>query len=611
MCGISLVIDPVGGRTDVSIVERMTAAIKHRGPDGASFESLNNCYMGHARLSIIDLDTGTQPMADSSNRYWIVFNGEIYNYRELRAELAKLGARFATNSDTEVVIQSFIVWGDLCVDHLRGMFAFAIWDTLTNQLFAARDLFGEKPLYYAVTDDGRFLICSEIKGLLASGLLSPVINAESIDSYLTFGYISPDRTVYSGIETLPAGCWLRWNKKITALTRYWAPKFEERPITIEDATSEFRFLLERAVKRQMVSDVPIGAFLSGGLDSSTIVALMQQQSSGKIKTFSAGFGDQINELPYARAVANKFDTDHYELDFGSPDVAELLVQMSQIYDEPFADTSNIPTFLISKFARDHVKVVMGGDGGDETLGGYWWYPPLAESEHIRGSWTKWLLLRILAKVASAKSDIQRKAVATGWATRYPDIWSRDIRAHVVFNESERRKLWENSDLYDRMYSPGDRYKPCDSVNGLNRGMYFDQTFYLPGDILVKVDRAAMANGLETRSPFLDRDLVEFLQLLPPRLKVNKDETKVLLRMACSSLWPNELKNRNKQGFGAPSAHWLKRADVTSLSRRISGNNSYLRELLPGTSFPSGDKQPYQSWILLVLGLWLETWQVAI
>jgi asparagine synthase (glutamine-hydrolysing) len=375
MCGISLVIDPVGGRTDVSIVERMTAAIKHRGPDGASFESLNNCYMGHARLSIIDLDTGTQPMADSSNRYWIVFNGEIYNYRELRAELLKLGAKFDTNSDTEVVIQSFIVWGDLCVDHLRGMFAFAIWDTATNQLFAARDLFGEKPLYYAVTDDGRFLISSEIKGLLASGLIRPVINAESIDSYLTFGYVAPDRTVYSGIETLPAGCWLRWDKNITAITRYWAPKFEERPISVEDATSEFYFLLQRAVKRQMVSDVPIGAFLSGGLDSSTIVALMQQQYFGKIKTFSAGFGDHINELPYARAVARKFNTDHYELDFGSPDVAELLVQMSQIYDEPFADTSNIPTFLISKFAREHVKVVMGGDGGDETLGGYWWYPP--------------------------------------------------------------------------------------------------------------------------------------------------------------------------------------------------------------------------------------------
>ena len=605
MCGFSLYAGQnLGGHEVISL---MSNAIAHRGPDFISHKFLQNCHLGHARLSIIDLEAGSQPMPDVDGRRWIVFNGEIYNYKELRDELTACGLEFRTHSDTEVILQAYAKWGESCVEKFRGMFAFAIWDSQTKSIFAARDLFGEKPLFYTQLQSGDILIASEIKGLLASNLIKPKLSTSSVDAYLTFGYVPPNQTIYENIAVLPPGSYFTWQKGGIKIQRYWAPKLVEEKISIEDASYKLTFLLSQAVKRQMVSDVPVGAFLSGGLDSSTIVALMRKNNSGPLLTFAAGFGDQINELPYARSVAEAYKTEHYELDFGNPNVADLLEMMATIYDEPFADTSNIPTFLISQYAKQHVKVVLTGDGGDEIFGGYWWYKPLSDSIGMNASWTKWAAYRMLAKFSKAYS---RKAVALGWATRYKEVWTRDVMAHTVFKEKERINLWGNRrDI--PTYSPATYYKSPTDLNDLNSGFYFDQTFYLPGDILTKVDRAAMANGLETRAPFLDRDLVEFAQTLPSNLKVQDGETKLLLRHACENLWPEKLRARNKQGFGAPSGAWLKRPDVIALINRVFKEGSPLRSLLPGVKIPTDLEPPYQTWTLLVLGLWLEKNKIII
>ncbi|HLF22837.1 MAG TPA: asparagine synthase (glutamine-hydrolyzing), partial [Burkholderiales bacterium] len=348
----------------------MVGALRHRGPDARGVMRLPGCQLGHTRLSIIDLASGAQPMRDESGRYAITFNGEIYNYREMRDELAALGHRFNTQSDTEVIMRAFAEWGESCLRRFRGMYAFAIWDDREQQLFAARDRFGEKPLYYARMPDGTLLLASEIRSLLASGLLVPRLSLEAVDAFLAFGYVPPDRTVYQNVQTLPPGHCLHWKGGELTVKRYWYPQFNPQPISLDDAAERMRELLAQAVRRQMVADVPVGAFLSGGHDSSTVVALMQQHTKVPVKTFSVGFGSYINELPYARSVAAMYGTEHHEIDLGAPAVGPMLERMAAVYDEPFRDPSHIPTYLISEYARKYVKVVLTGDGADELFGGY-------------------------------------------------------------------------------------------------------------------------------------------------------------------------------------------------------------------------------------------------
>lgn len=606
MCGISAIISP-GREPAPDVIERMTDRLAHRGPDAKGHKRLSGCHLGHTRLSIIDLGTGAQPMSDASGRYWITFNGEIYNYRELREELRKKGWCFNTNSDTEVIMVAFAAWGKDCLHRFRGMVAFVIWDTQTREAFAARDLFGEKPLYYAVARDGALLFSSEIKGLLASGLIAPRLDLAAVDAFLALGYVPPDRTIYENVKTLPPGHYLEWNRGRVHVTRYWFPRLETCEVSLDEAAEHLRELLQQAVRRQMVADVPVGAFLSGGLDSSTIVALMQRQSNRPVKTFSVGFGDYINELPYARAVAERYHTEHHEIDLGAPPVAEMLQRMATVYDEPFADTSNIPTYLISEFASAHVKVVLSGDGGDELFGGYAWYRPLAVSERVTGSLAKWVLFRILSRMLRERiRSLHRYSVAVGLASRWPDMWLRAAMSNVWFRDRERRDLWADRGKEARSGFPGDYFRPPRDTEGLNRGFYFDLTSYLPGDILVKVDRAAMAHGLETRPPFLDRDLVEFALSLPASLKVNGEREKILLRHACEQYWPAEMRARAKQGFGSPCGVWLGLPEVRGVQKRIFAKGSRLRDLLPGLSAGSHRYGPYKTWILLVLGLWLET-----
>jgi len=605
MCGIAAIIFPAQEPAP-TLIEQMTESLAHRGPDAKGIERLPGCHLGHRRLSIIDLGMGAQPMADVGGRYWIVFNGEIYNYRELRRELTELGVRFKTHSDTEVILAAYDAWGASGLDRLRGMFAFLIWDTRTRTAFAARDLFGEKPLYYATSGDGSLLVSSEIKGILASSVLTPQLDLNSVDAYLALGYVPPDRTIYSNVHTLPPGHYLEWGNGAAHVTRYWLPRLEPQRLSLEDAAEQLRMLMRQAVNRQMVADVPVGAFLSGGLDSSTIVALMQEQSNHPIQTFSVGFGDYINELPYARAVAKQYDTEHHEIDLGVPHVGEMLQRMAVVYDEPFADTSNIPTYLISEFARLHVKVVLSGDGGDELFGGYGWYPPLAKSEYVAGSWAKWAVFRLLSRMFRERiPSLHVYSVALGLSHRWPDMWMRGAMSNICFREKQRWRLWGERQRDVPPFSPGDYCRPPSGTAGLNRSLYFDLTSYLPGDILVKLDRAAMAHGLETRPPFLDRDLVEFALSLPATMKVNGNDTKVVLRRACECYWPQELHTRGKLGFGSPCDVWLNFPEVQEQLRRVFASGSRLREVLAGLPSKWHEARPYETWVLLVLGLWLE------
>jgi asparagine synthase (glutamine-hydrolysing) len=606
MCGIVAVVGPGAARPEM--LPGMVDTLEHRGPDARGVKSVDGCALGHARLSIIDLSSGAQPMSDAAERYWIVYNGELYNFPELRAELERSGRTFRTHSDTEVILAAFDEWGRECLDRFRGMFSFALWDTRERTLFAARDLFGEKPLYYARKGDGTLVIASEIRAILASGLIEASLDLQSVDAFLAYGYVPPERTIYRGIATLPPAHHLEWREGRERIAAYWEPAIGHRRIALEEAAEELRHLTARAVERQMIADVPLGAFLSGGLDSSTIVALMQMQSSRPVKTFSVGFGTMINELPYAEAVARRYGTEHHAIDLGDVDAAALIAKMAAVYDEPFADTSHIPTFLVSQYARRFVTVVLSGDGGDELFGGYGWYGLLQRSQAIHFATPQWLLLRGASKALRDRwSGLRDRSQAAGLAARWDDVWTRDLMVHTVMRPPLRRRLWgENAPA---AYEPS-RYKPGDAVEGLDRAFDFDVRFYLPGDILTKVDRAAMANSLETRAPFLDRDVAEFALSLPAQLKVANGQSKRVLRAAFEELWPDEIRRRGKQGFGSPIARWMAEPAMRELIERVSAPASPLRRLLPGASGDDFRRSDYASWILLTLGLWLDTHEVA-
>ena len=596
MCGIAAIIR--SKNLDPRIIEKMVKELTHRGPDGSACTCLPGCHLGHTRLSIIDLETGRQPMADVTGRYWITYNGEIYNYKEMRKELIGRGYCFQTQSDTEVILASYAEWGTSCLDRFRGMFAFAIWDAEKSCVFAARDLFGEKPLYYALLSDGTLVIGSEIRALVASGLFSPNLDLSAVDAYLALGYIPPDRTIYKNVQVLPPGHWLKYDSNQVTRRQYWKPRFRTEKICLEEAAARLRELVAQAVRRQMVADVPVGAFLSGGLDSSTIVALMQTQASTSIKTFSVGFGGLINELPYARQVAEQYRTEHYEISLELPPLGELFEQVAAAYDEPFGDSSNIPTYLISQFAHKQVKAVLSGDGGDELFGGYQWYLPLARSERVVATDEIGFIGRLLRwKRPRAGGTFQ--------------TWTQHVRSRLYFSELERRRLWAGRGAEIDLFRPGPYFLPEERVSGIDQAFFFDLTSYLPGDILVKVDRAAMANSLETRAPFLDPDLVEFALTLPSEVKVTAAESKILMRFALSELWPPAIRNRSKQGFGVPFSAWLRHPDLQGLTNRVFAEKSRLRQLLRGLRSSENSPDSYQTWLLLALGIWLEQHPVEV
>ena len=613
MCGIAGIVD-LRQKTDPSAIQNMTMALRHRGPDGQITEQVRGAWLGHARLSVIDLVTGDQPMTDPTRRWWTVFNGEIYNYRELRHDLEQNGVPLATTSDTEVILLSYIRDGRAMLKRLNGQFAFAIWDQEEQTLFAARDRFGEKPFYYSVVDGATLVFASEIKSILASGLIKPRMSREALASYLSLLYIPADETVYENIAVLNPGHALTWHNGQVSTFEYWQlPLDGDRlKVTEEDAIQHVRQLVERAVERQMVADVPVGAFLSGGMDSSTVVALMSHFSNRPVKTFSVGFGNHINELPYASAVAKLYKTEHHEIQMDIP-VAEMLETMADVYDEPFADSSNIPTYKIAEFACKQVKVVLAGDGGDEIFGGYGWYQNLLKEgldvpaiPQLAALYLRYNRLRVLYKLGLA--DLEEEMAAGRAANKArqkrltQDLWLRHVKQGLYFRPEQVHTLFANKPFKPAWLED----VPPASVSGMDRVFWFDFKQYLPGDILVKVDRAAMAHGLEVRAPFLDVELAEFVLSLPWTLRLKNNESKYLLKKACFDLWPQEVQARTqKQGFGSPLAVWLQNPEVKALADRVFQPDSILNHVLPGAAGLRGQLRDQQMWSILCLGLWLQ------
>ena len=617
MCGIAAIINPAGAPRN-GVIDRMARRLDHRGPDAVRSIHLGGCDLGHTRLSIIDLAGGSQPMPDDTERFWVVFNGEIFNYRELRQELQDLGWKFRTQSDTEVLLRAYQQWGEESPKHLNGQFAFVIWDTVERKAMAARDRMGEKPLYWAQTPGGDIIFASEIKSLLVSGLVEPRIDPVAIDAYLALSYVPPDRTVYQNIHTLEPSGALVWQNGQMRRWRYWEPRYSNNLVIDErEAVEEIRRLVAQAVRRQMVADVPVGAFLSGGLDSSTVVALMTEHTSQPVTTFSVGFGDLVNELPYARAVAQTYRTNHHELQMNIA-LDEMLQRMSEVYDEPFADSSDIPTYLMCSFATRTVKVALAGDGGDEVFGGYTWYvhllhnAPDGPESSLAARRLKALAWRALAKAGfavTAQRDAANRACSE-WVLKYPDLWDRHL-AWATLVRRDRSALWGGR-APDGPQVIRRSFHPSSAIRGMDRATDFDVRCYLPGDILVKVDRAAMAHSLEVRAPFLDVDLVQFVLGLPWQMRFKGGELKPLLKEACGALWPRQLAGRGKQGFGGPIANWVRRPEVAHLIQRVSAPGSPLLALLPGAAdaFQQTDveltwEEAQFRWSILCLGLWLE------
>ena len=440
MCGFAVAASTVGERLPRGLARRMVQTIVHRGPDGIGEERTGLCQLAHCRLAVIDLTTGDQPITTPDGRFTIVFNGEIYNYREMRAALARDGVKFATQSDTEAVLAGYARHGSDVLSMLNGQFAFAIWDGVKRALFLARDRFGEKPLYWARTPDA-IVAASDLRAIEASSLVIPELDPEAVETYLALGYVPAHRTVYSNVQVVRPGSLLTWQDGVARSREYWTPKLGV-DVTTTEAVAEVRRLLERAVERQtLAADVDVGAFLSGGLDSTTITALMRGVRETSVQTFSAGFGDLIDELPFARAVARRYGTEHRELQV-EVDVGDALLSVTDVYDEPFADSSNIPTFLLAEFASRHVKVVLSGDGGDELFGGYDWYTPLlagagsSASIALRARALK-ALARVGAPVTASRDHAILTARGRALGRRYADplvstlTWSRNPESGVV------------------------------------------------------------------------------------------------------------------------------------------------------------------------------------
>jgi asparagine synthase (glutamine-hydrolysing) len=596
MCGIIGIVSK-DTKKYKSQIDKAILSLKHRGPDADGIHLFDNCALGHTRLSIIDLSTGSQPMLSLDSKIGVTFNGEIYGYREIKKELADYP--FQTSSDTEVLIALYKKYGESMTEKLPGMFSFAIWDDNLQSLFCARDRFGEKPFYYAFGEKGEFIFASEIKAIIATGLVKPIISKESIVHYLRHLYVNPNKTIYKNIYTLPPAHYLTFKNNTVETKKYWElPKIDGK-ISLTEATKRFRELLDKAVSRQLVADVPVGTFLSGGLDSSTIVAVASKFKQN-LQTFSFGFGESANELPFAKSVAEKYKTDHKELHAEKYDLAELFLEMQDIYDEPFADSSNIPTYLISKEAKKYNKVVLTGDGGDELFGGYsGWYKPLYfMSQNIFLNLL--FMIKDLVSIGSRRSRLNLFYRIKGLL--YKLKRSAPLKIHIdkntYFSNKELKSIFKkeiNSENIDQ-----DR-------QSLDDIMRFDVKNYMPGDILTKIDRASMAVGLELRSPFLDVDFASFCLSLPSRLKINGKEDKIILREAFKNDWPEEIRNREKQGFGAPIKEWLKLPSFIELKNKyLSDKNRKMFETIDFDQCQKiTNKDNYQTWILLTLSVWLE------
>jgi len=570
MCGVAGLFDPKGtAQFAPDRIERMTNALIHRGPDGAGVWNHNGIGLGHRRLSIIDLEGSPQPMLSVDGRAVIAFNGEIYNFRALRAELEGEGARFATDGDTEVILAAWQRWGVECLNHLDGMFAFALFDLDKRQLFLARDRFGVKPLFLAQLPDGTLAFGSELKALLSQPSLARKIDPQALDAYLAWGYVPDTHSILSGVQKLPAGHFIlcEVGKHLPEPKRWWDISFAERTTGSEaDLSAELVDRLRSAVRSRMVSDVPLGAFLSGGVDSSSVVALMSEASDDPVRTCSIGFDvEALDETGYAERVAQQYDADHRARTVGQNDF-EAVDALAGMFDEPFADASALPTWRVCQLAREHVTVALSGDGADEAFAGYRRQVFHHNEERAREMIPAGLrtplfgtLGRLWPKADWAPRPLRAKSTFLALAETGEAGYARGLSAttyeqrHALYSDNFTNQLsgfHAEEELMAIM-----RNAPARS--GLDRAQYADLTFWMPGDILTKVDRTSMAVSLEAREPLLDHRLVEFAATLPEEMRVNGSTGKHLLKKAMEPYLPHDILYRPKQGFVTPIAQWLR------------------------------------------------------
>jgi len=626
MCGIVGYLRLDGQPVDSSIIDRMCRTIIHRGPDDMGVYIGENIGIGMRRLSIIDLQTGKQPMSNEDGRLQIVFNGEIYNYRELKSELVSRGHQFRTDSDTEVILHLYEEYSTECLAHLIGMFAFAIWDQEKRELFCARDRLGIKPFYY-FTDGARLIFASELKAILEEKDLHAKLDLQALSQFITFEFIPFPPTLFDNIKKMPPGYFMLANSGGVTLHHYWHPEeVEEKKRSENEAAEELYSLLKDAVRLRLRSDVPFGAFLSGGIDSGSVVGLMSELLDSRVRTFSIGFENQsYNELNYARRVAERFDTDHTERVL-NPSAIELIEEIVDHLDDPIGDFSVFPTYLVSKMAREKVKVILSGDGGDELFGGYDTYV----AQKVYGYYSKMPsaarerfvvpLVKMLSPTSRKKgiiNKVKRFVEGACYAERYEHfrwmIHMNPERNGDVFCAEISRGI-STDDTFDFI----ENYLNGNRLNGLNRSMFLDIKTYLVDDILVKVDRMSMAASLEVRVPFLDHRVVEFALSVPQELKIRNFKTKYLLKRMARRLLPGNIVNRPKQGFSIPIKNWLKgplrpmMTDLLShdrLARQGIFNPGYVDTLMK-EHIQNEENHSHRLWSLMLFQLWKERFMPA-
>jgi len=624
MCGIcGIVQTDATQRVDEAALDAMMGAMTHRGPDQDGAYLSGRVGLGSRRLSIIDVAGGRQPIANEDGSLHIVFNGEIYNYRELREFLLKKGHGFTTHSDTEVVLHLFEEFGAEALAHLNGIFAVAIWNERRRELFLARDRMGVKPLYYAMTGDG-LTFGSEMKVLLANPAVERRLDVAALNEYLSYEYVPTPRTILQGIQRLPPGHYLTWNGQETKIVEYWrsslARSESHSPVQWRDFAGGLRDVLRASVKQELVSDVPVGVLLSGGIDSSAVAAFMVEAYEGEVDSFSVAYDvPSYDESRFARLVAERLGTRHHELRLSSQMAADVVPRIADVLDEPLGDASFIPTYLLARFARQHVKVALGGDGSDELFAGY---PTLGAHRlieyyervvpwHLRTYAAQSLLKYLPVSFEYFSRDFKIRRFLSG---RGVPLEARHHRWMGSFVDEEKALLFQDwvkpvlGETYARAYEHG---RACDARLPLNRILYNDMNLYLEGDILFKVDRASMAASLEVRVPFLNRRVVEFASALPLELKLRRLTGKYLLRRALADMLPTPILKRSKQGFAMPVAHWLN-SELKELANDMLSPDRIRRQGLFNPGYVTGLLEEHHAqrrdnrkllWTLLIFQLW--------
>ncbi|MEE9433605.1 MAG: XrtA/PEP-CTERM system amidotransferase [Sphingorhabdus sp.] len=583
MCGIAGIFHLETPKpVDPQRVRRMTDSIAHRGPDGSGVWCAPGIGLGHRRLSIIDLAGGAQPMATQDERFVISFNGEIYNFRELRAELESAGHEFGSDSDTEVILAAWRQWGAGCVPRLHGMFVIAVYDQKERKLSLVRDRLGVKPLYYAPIADGSVIFGSELKALLAHPALRREPDMQAIEDYMAFGYVPDHRCIVKGVHKLPAGTILalEQGKPLPAPTTYWDIDFSQRAKGSQaELEEELLRLLRQAVTSRMISDVPLGAFLSGGVDSSAVVALMAEESRKPVKTCSIGFDVKgLDETGYARRIAERFATDHHTRTVGSDDFG-LIDQLANHFDEPFADASALPTFRVCELARESVTVALSGDGADEALAGYRRHVFHAHEERLRGLIPASIrsnilgpLGRLYPKADWAPRMFRAKSTLLSLARSGEEGYTEAVGINPP---SLRRSIYSSSFASSLKGYAAESHmhrlmREAPARSGLDRAQYADLKMWLPGDILTKTDRMSMAVSLEAREPLLDHRLLEFAAQLPDGMRIKGGQGKWILKHTMERYLPKDILYRPKMGFVTPISDWFRGAladQARGLSKR--------------------------------------------